>query len=59
MFVKGKISGSLAASNLMVDRALVWEAKDLSSRSTLSLSVFLALSKDLPLFDPPLAQSPG
>lgn len=59
MFVKGKTSGILAAANLAVDGALVWEAKDLSSRPTLSLSVFLALSKDLPLSDPPLPQSPG
>lgn len=59
MFVKGKTSGILGASNPAVEGALVWEAKGLSSRSTLSLSVFLALSKDLPLSDPPLAQSPG
>lgn len=46
MFVKGKTLGSLAASSLAVDRTVAWEAKDLSSGSTLSLSVCLALSKD-------------
>lgn len=51
--------GYLAASSLAVDRALAWETKDLHSSSTLSLSVCLALSKDLPLSNPPFAQSPG
>lgn len=59
MFVKGKTSGGIAASSLAVDRALAWEAKDLSSGSTLPLSVCLALSKDLPFSDPPVAQLPG
>lgn len=40
MFVQGKTLGSLAASSLAMDRVLVWEAKDLSSGSTLSLSIW-------------------
>lgn len=36
MFVKGKTLGSLAASRLVMDRVLAWEAKDPSSGSTLS-----------------------
>lgn len=40
--MKGKTRGSLAAWQ----RALAWEAEDLSSGSTLSLSVWLAWSED-------------
>lgn len=35
MFVKGKTLYCLAASSLVVDGGLAWEAKDLSSGSTL------------------------
>lgn len=46
MFVKGETSGGLTASSLQADRALTWEAKDLSS--TLSLSLCPAWSHLLP-----------